>query len=79
MPFKNRTIINRKRLITTHDIGTLNQIKDLHLFLKETIDNFEKVKYGGNVLNETATNGNYPNESEKRKENDGKTSSENKK
>ena len=38
------TIINRKGLITTHDIGTLNQIKELHLFLKETMDNFEKVK-----------------------------------
>ncbi len=38
------TIINRKGLITTHDIGSLNQIKDLHLFLKETIDNFDKVK-----------------------------------
>ena len=37
------TIIDRKR-ITTHDIGTLNQIKDLHLFLRETIDNFDKVK-----------------------------------
>ena len=42
-------------------------------------DNFEKEKYGGNVVNEMTTNGNYPNKSEKRKENDENTSLENKK
>ena len=42
-------------------------------------DNFEKEKYGGNIVNEMTTNGNYPNENEKRKENDENTSLENKK
>ena len=38
------TIKNRKRLITTHDIGTLNQIKDFNLYLKSAIIDFDKVK-----------------------------------
>ena len=38
------TIINRKGLITTHDIGTLNQIKDFNLYLKKAISYFDKVK-----------------------------------
>ena len=38
------TIKNRKRLITTHDIGTLNQIKDFNLYLKSAISDFDKVK-----------------------------------
>ena len=63
---------NKKNLIKIKNVGSDKDEKNIG-------DSFDKIKYRGNIMIGIINEGNYSNKIKKRKENDGKTSSKNKK